>query len=300
VGACSFYIDPTHRAPIPPVLLEFLTEQAGFTGTWLARVNGDTLGSPLEMVPSGMPGAPQVNRSIDLVNAALFAPPDYAVIAQKGGGASTIEDSEELVRLCGTEPGGRTGLRPSEAESRLRAAEAAAQDAESRLQAAEAAAQDAEARVLALQVDLETLAQAAETRVAALEGEVQRALAGARRWKANAMEAEGAIDRLEEQAHAAEAKALRSAQESRDAWARLARVSRSSSWRATAPLRGLMKIVSRGGSSAGGSDEKSPTSDAPAGETIPSAVVDPGLMDLPESEREVLTDLEQALDHHSE
>ena len=109
------------------------------------------------------------------------------------------------------------------------------------------------------------------------------------------MEAEGIIERFEKDAHAAEARALESAEDARDAWARLTRVSRSSSWRVTAPLRGLMKVLSRGGKPAGGSVEESPTPHAPVGETMSA-----GLTDLPESAREVLADLEWALSHRSE
>lgn len=40
VGTWTFYIDPTHQKPLPPTLLEFLVEQAGFDRTAILRING--------------------------------------------------------------------------------------------------------------------------------------------------------------------------------------------------------------------------------------------------------------------
>ena len=36
MGACNFYLDPTHRSPVPPARLRFLAAASGFTGirTW--------------------------------------------------------------------------------------------------------------------------------------------------------------------------------------------------------------------------------------------------------------------------
>lgn len=39
VGACSFYTDPTHERPIPPVTLSFLIEARGFTQIEVLRLN---------------------------------------------------------------------------------------------------------------------------------------------------------------------------------------------------------------------------------------------------------------------
>jgi O-antigen chain-terminating methyltransferase len=39
VGACTFYTDPTHRNPIPPVTGEFLLQQNGFADTSILRLN---------------------------------------------------------------------------------------------------------------------------------------------------------------------------------------------------------------------------------------------------------------------
>lgn len=39
MGACDFYIDPTHERPIPPVTLEFMARRAGFVDVELRRLN---------------------------------------------------------------------------------------------------------------------------------------------------------------------------------------------------------------------------------------------------------------------
>ncbi|SEI46602.1 protein of unknown function [Allopseudospirillum japonicum] len=39
VGAYSFYLDPTHKNPIPPLTLEFLLQARGFTQTQIIRLN---------------------------------------------------------------------------------------------------------------------------------------------------------------------------------------------------------------------------------------------------------------------
>lgn len=40
VGTWKFHLDPTHQKPLPPVLLEFLIQEAGFDRTAILRING--------------------------------------------------------------------------------------------------------------------------------------------------------------------------------------------------------------------------------------------------------------------
>ena len=40
VGTWSFHMDPTHNKPLPPLLLEFLVQNAGFEDTAIVRLNG--------------------------------------------------------------------------------------------------------------------------------------------------------------------------------------------------------------------------------------------------------------------
>ena len=171
VGACTFYLDPSHVAPLPPELLQFLTEQAGFATTWVARVNSDTMGIPLEYVPRDAPHSLQMNAAIHLLNQARYTAPDYAIIAQKDGGMVSIAGSPELERICGPGPMDITSFRRLEAEAKAHEAEAKGQEAEARAQEAEAKGQEAEAR-----------AQEAEAQFAAILGGASWRITRPLRW----------------------------------------------------------------------------------------------------------------------
>ena len=68
VSTCTFHLDHTHVVPIPPALLQYLTEQAGFTGPSVARVNADSVVGPLSYVPREEPLSLQINAAIHLLN----------------------------------------------------------------------------------------------------------------------------------------------------------------------------------------------------------------------------------------
>ena len=79
VGSCWFYLDPTHRNPIPPALLQWLVRERGFSDVEIQRL-AEHRGVPdVEFLPEDVAGAKQINQLIGLVT----APPDYAVIAVK-------------------------------------------------------------------------------------------------------------------------------------------------------------------------------------------------------------------------
>jgi O-antigen chain-terminating methyltransferase len=69
IGACNFYLDPTHQRPIPPALLAFLPQHAGFARTRVVRLQE----------------APELKTTQDLQLLQVIegASPDYAVVAQK-------------------------------------------------------------------------------------------------------------------------------------------------------------------------------------------------------------------------
>jgi O-antigen chain-terminating methyltransferase len=69
VGACRFYLDPSHVKPIPPLLLSFLTEHAGFALTKIVRLQEDP--------------ALHTDQPLRLINVFDGASPDYSVVAQK-------------------------------------------------------------------------------------------------------------------------------------------------------------------------------------------------------------------------
>lgn len=69
VGACSFYLDPSHERPLPSALLNFVAEHVGFGRSKVlflqeaAELHGD--------------------KAIGLLSVICGASPDYAVVAQK-------------------------------------------------------------------------------------------------------------------------------------------------------------------------------------------------------------------------
>ncbi|WP_052140902.1 class I SAM-dependent methyltransferase [Pseudoalteromonas piratica] len=71
VGACNFYIDPTHRNPLPSPLLEFLVEHQGFNAKSIPLNPCSDLG-----MIKGFDGAQYINNL-------LFGSRDYAVIGRK-------------------------------------------------------------------------------------------------------------------------------------------------------------------------------------------------------------------------
>jgi O-antigen chain-terminating methyltransferase len=74
VGACNFYIDPTHRSPLPSALTEFLFEYAGFTDI---RVLLLQLCDARQRVPEAE--SPLARRFNDY----FYGPLDYGVIGIK-------------------------------------------------------------------------------------------------------------------------------------------------------------------------------------------------------------------------
>jgi len=77
VGATSFYMDPTHLHPLPPNLLHFAAEHAGFTRSKVVRLQ--------EEARLHDPAAP-----LGLITVLEGVSPDYAVVAQKGGAAAVL------------------------------------------------------------------------------------------------------------------------------------------------------------------------------------------------------------------
>ncbi|KVD48709.1 hypothetical protein WS61_06825 [Burkholderia sp. ABCPW 11] len=75
VATCNFYIDPSHQKPVPPLLLSFVAEHAGFD-----RVKVVRLQEPAELHDPG--------TATHLLNVLGGVSPDYAVVAQKEAGST--------------------------------------------------------------------------------------------------------------------------------------------------------------------------------------------------------------------
>jgi SAM-dependent methyltransferase len=77
VGACGFYMDPTHRNPIPPEALRWTVQARGFHAARIERLShGREIIWPGE-VSDEVPGAATINA----MSRAFVVPPDYAIIA---------------------------------------------------------------------------------------------------------------------------------------------------------------------------------------------------------------------------
>lgn len=78
VGTSSFYLDPTHQTPIPPLLLSFVAEYTGFYRVKVVRLQED-------------PELTMQKRSPGLMDVLGAVSPDYAVIAQKAAEPGVLE-----------------------------------------------------------------------------------------------------------------------------------------------------------------------------------------------------------------
>lgn len=80
VASKYFYLDPTHRNPIPPETLQWLVGARGFSKVEIERLTHAREMDVPELLPSSNDVAGPVNRVLEMLRAA----PDYAVIAVKG------------------------------------------------------------------------------------------------------------------------------------------------------------------------------------------------------------------------
>ena len=121
VASCSFYLDPTHQRPIPPMLLAFVAEYGGF-----ARVKTIRLQESKELFS---------RVDISLQDVITSASPDYAVIAQKHAPdnilAFTCDPFEADYGLSLEDLLGRWDRRFDRLESKAQEADSKAQEADS-------------------------------------------------------------------------------------------------------------------------------------------------------------------------
>src|SRR5439155_1235088 len=59
VGACDFYLDPTHRNPVPPAMLEYVVRSRGFADVEVIRLH------PLASLVEEEEGALRLVREVD-------------------------------------------------------------------------------------------------------------------------------------------------------------------------------------------------------------------------------------------
>ncbi|CAH2771095.1 MAG: hypothetical protein CBARDCOR_1234 [uncultured Caballeronia sp.] len=98
VGACNFYLDPTHERPIPSILLSFAAEFCGFERVVVVPVNRDFLQNDLELLPTELSGASVVNKVVSALDQNFMQAPDYAIIAFKKADNESIGIAESLAK----------------------------------------------------------------------------------------------------------------------------------------------------------------------------------------------------------
>ena len=86
MGACNFWMDPTHLRPVPPALLEFLVGASGFERVEVRRLH------PKEQVDLGGLPVPGVDPAASgllarALTTGLFGTQDYAVLAHAPDGS---------------------------------------------------------------------------------------------------------------------------------------------------------------------------------------------------------------------
>lgn len=84
VGACSFYMDPTHLHPLPPPLVEYTARAQGFDEVEIRRLTAyRPLPVPPEIKAPEDPESEALQWLLDRSREHLSVAPDYAVVAWK-------------------------------------------------------------------------------------------------------------------------------------------------------------------------------------------------------------------------
>ena len=79
VGSHWFYMDPTHRNPIPPTLLQWVVQARGFESAAIDRLTVNRGAADILPVDEAVAASEQINKIIGMLTAA----PDYAIVARK-------------------------------------------------------------------------------------------------------------------------------------------------------------------------------------------------------------------------
>ncbi len=74
VGSCSFYHDPSHNNPLPPMLIEFLAQHRGYDQVQIQRINP---------YPSDLWVPEKDSIAAEHINRYFYSAQDYALIARK-------------------------------------------------------------------------------------------------------------------------------------------------------------------------------------------------------------------------
>lgn len=261
VSTSDFYLDPTHRKPVPPKLLSFLTEFTGFSRTKVVRLQ-----EPAPLLDG---------RSVSLHDVLFGVSPDFSVIAQKAApkkilalfdppfskdyglslhdivarhdqqitdlssrASEELRSAEERARLAEE----RAGL----TEERAKLTEADLHRLRDSLQAAVLTTQIFQANEIKLQTDLQASRSDIEQAMASLaHSNAMLKLADDRvaEMETRAVQAQARVDIAECQAQESELLAINLSKEYELALSIVNSFQTSGSWRATRPLRMIGHLV---------------------------------------------------------
>ena len=238
VATRDFYLDPTHQRPIPPLLLSFLPEYYGFQRSKILRLQQS---ARLEQ-----------DTDPSLIDVLEGASPDYAVIAQKTATHAHLavfdaafgkEYGLPLHVLASRHDAAFIG-KAQHSENKALQAEAKAQHAENKALQAEAKAQQAEDKAHRAEITAQqTAALASEAGTVRALLEQQLAEIAAQKTAALASEAGTVRALLEQQLAKTEQDLQRSHHRAIVAEQQVHAMLNSTSWRITAPLRGLRTML---------------------------------------------------------
>ena len=201
VGAHTFYYDPTHQRPIPPLLLGFLPEHYGFARTKVLGLQQDPR-LDADQAPS-------------LMNVLTGPSPDYAVVAQKQARAHHLSQFDQAFSAMYGVTLHTLGVRYDNSRTqKIDNAHSTAQQALAQAGNAHSIAQQALAQ-----------AQEASAQAGNADSIAQQALAQAQESRAMVTHLEDALRQHQHMATLAEQ--------------RTQALFASTSWRVTAPLRWL-------------------------------------------------------------
>lgn len=220
VGAHTFYYDPTHQRPLPPMLLAFLPEHYGYVRTAILRLQQDP--------------RLDANSEPTLMDVLTGPSPDYAVIAQKAANSAQLSRFDSafgrhhgltLHTLAMRYDASRTARLEATARDSQQALSSAATASNVAQQAlsSSAAATGVAQQAVAASAVASGIAQQALTNAVTAQEVAQQAFAEARQTRELVIHFEATLQHYQNLSHIAEQ--------------RVHSLLHSTSWRITAPFR---------------------------------------------------------------